>query len=365
MKIFKESASLILAARHMQKYIRSSPPTNFQYNYNLLCLKRHHNSKFLPNTYVFPGGVVHSSDADLKWHNLFSTFGVDTNSLASLVPNSAVRPRIFKSKPNELPKEISLRITAIRETFEECGILICKKSPNHLHSDWAEHVEISEIELHDWQTKVHNDATEFYTLCENFKCYPDLWALYEWSNWLTPTYFPGRRYDTVFYLTCVPIMLRTMCEVTEIEDLKWDVPGNFIFSSSGIALPPPQQYEIARIAKFESIDNLLDFAIERSKMGVHLNLPVKVELKDGKVHVLPGDSMYPKHAHLFDEQIIDRTDITISEFRDISPIKNRMELFNLEVKELFVQNFDSADGHLPPMQLKNIRVKQTHKKSKL
>lgn len=52
------------------------------------------------------------------------------------------------------------------------------------------------------------------------------------------------------------------------------MPGNFLFSSSDILLPPPQQYEIARIAKFESIDNLLDFAIDRSKMGVLLNLPV-------------------------------------------------------------------------------------------
>ncbi|XP_054003130.1 acyl-coenzyme A diphosphatase NUDT19-like isoform X1 [Hylaeus anthracinus] len=366
MKAFKESASLILAARNMEKCIRPSSPINFQYNYNLLCLKRHHNSNFMPSTYVFPGGVVDPSDADLKWHNLFHTFGFDNNSFASLAPNTAVRPRIFKPRPNELPREVSLRITAIRETFEECGILICKNSrEDHKHSEWSQHIEISENELHSWQEKVHNDATEFYSLCENFRCYPDLWSLYEWSNWLTPTYFPGRRYDAVFYLTCIPTIPRAIYELTEMEDLQWNAPGDFLFSSSGIVLPPPQQYEIARIAKFESIDNLLDFAIDRSKIGVRLNLPVKVELKDGKVHVLPGDSMYPKHANLFDKQIIDRTDITIGEFRDISPIKNRMEFFNLEVKELFVQNFDCADGHLPPMQLKNIRVKQAHRKPKL
>lgn len=56
------------------------------------------------------------------------------------------------------------------------------------------------------------------------------------------------------------------------------MPGNFIFSSPNITLPPPQQYEIARIAKFESIDNLLDFAIDRSKLGVQLNLPVRRKL---------------------------------------------------------------------------------------
>ncbi|OAD61036.1 Nucleoside diphosphate-linked moiety X motif 19, mitochondrial, partial [Eufriesea mexicana] len=362
MKAWKESASLILTARQTQKYTRSSC-TN--YNYNLLCLKRHRNSKFMPSTHVFPGGVIHPSDADLKWHNLFSTFGFDVNSFTSLNPNTSLRPQIFKFRPNELPREISLRITAIRETFEECGILICKQSiEDTTHVGWANHVKISENELQNWQTRVHNDAREFYILCESFNCYPDLWSLYEWSNWLTPTYFIGRRYDTVFYLASISAIPQTICDMTEMEDLKWDVPGNFLFSSSNIALPPPQQYEIARIAKFESIDNLLDFAIDRSKMGVLLNLPVKVELLDGQVHVLPGDSMYPKQVNLIDKQIINRTDITIREFRDISPIKNRMEYFNLQVKELFVQNCDSADGHLAPLQLKNVSVKTIHKNSK-
>ncbi|XP_012142752.1 acyl-coenzyme A diphosphatase NUDT19 isoform X1 [Megachile rotundata] len=364
MKAWKESASLILAARHTQKYIRPSLPSNFQYDYNLLCLKRHQNSKFMPSTYVFPGGVVHPSDADLKWHNLFSAFGFDVNSFSSLTPNTSVRPSIFKSRPNELPKEISLRITAIRETFEECGVLICKQSKESTDNfGWAQHVKISENELGRWQTKVHNDATEFYSLCENFNCYPDLWALYEWSNWLTPTYYTGRRFDTVFYLACLPNNVNSAIEATEIEDSKWDQPGGYIFSNSDIVLPPPQQYEIARIAKFESIDNLLDFAIDRSKMGVLLNLPVKVELQDGKVHVLPGDSMYPSKVNLVDEQVIDRRNITIREFRDMSAVKNRMEFFNLQVTELFVQNFDSIDGHLSPIQLRNVYVTSLNKKS--
>ncbi|KOC66509.1 Nucleoside diphosphate-linked moiety X motif 19, mitochondrial [Habropoda laboriosa] len=313
MKAWKESASLILAAR--QKCIRPSA-TNFQYNYNLLCMKRHAKSKFMPSTYVFPGGVIEPSDADLKWDKLFSTFGFDANSFKTLSPNTSVRPQIFKSGPNELPREISLRITAIRETFEECGILICKQSrDDSMQFGWAGRIEISENELQSWQTRVHNDAREFYTLCENFKCYPDLWSLYEWSNWLTPTYFVGRRFNAVFYFACVPVVPQTICEVTEMEDIKWDMPGNLLFSASKIALPPPQQYEIARIAKFESIDNLLDFAIERSKIGVLLNLPVKVELQDGKVHVLPGDSI--------------------------------------------------SDGHLAPMQLKNVFNASIYKHSKL
>lgn len=82
---------------------------------------------------------------------------------------------------------------------------------------------------------------------------------------------------------------------------------------------------------------------------------------DGIVHVLPGDSMYPNQVNFLDKQIINRNDITIHEFRAISPIKNRMEFFNIQVKELYVQNFDSADGHLAPLQLKNISTAIVHK----
>ncbi|CAL7950636.1 unnamed protein product [Xylocopa violacea] len=210
--------------------------------------------------------------------------------------------------------------------------------------------KISKNELQDWQSRVHNDATEFYTLCENFNCYPDLWSLYEWSNWLTPTYTNGKRFDTAFYLACISTTPSTVCEPTEMQDLKWDEPGNFLVSSPDVILPPPQQYEIRRIGKFESIDNLLSFAIDRTKTGVFLTMPVLIKLRDGTVLVLPGDSMYPEQVNLIGTQIIDRTDITQHEFRDMSPVKNRMEFLDFQVKEIYIQNFDIADGRPTPLE---------------
>ncbi|XP_076285386.1 acyl-coenzyme A diphosphatase NUDT19 [Lasioglossum baleicum] len=362
MRSIRESASIIMTARHIQKCVRPPPPVNFQYNYDLLCLKRHQTSKFMPSAYVFPGGVIEPFDADPKWHNLFSAFGFDKNSFSTLIPDVKTRPLIFKQQPNELPREISLRISAIREAFEECGILLCRRSNDGgTRSDWAQHIEMSEADIDTWQKRVHNDATEFYSLCKNFDCYPDLWALYEWSNWLTPTVFRDKRFDTVFYMACMQETPPTLSEASEIEDLKWDLPANFIFSTEGITLPPPQQYEIARISKFESIDNLLDFAIDRTKRGVLQIMPVKVKMLDGNVYVMPGDSMYPVQANIIEEQVILKTDMTIQQFQDISPVKNRIEFYNCEVRKLFVQNFDNEDGHLAPMQLEDVHVIQTRK----
>lgn len=95
----------------------------------------------MPGAYVFPGGVAETSDSDLKWCELFKTCGFDKDTFMSLVPKTTERPLIFKSEPNELPREVSLRITAIRETFEECGVLMCKrKNDSRAIPNWAQYI---------------------------------------------------------------------------------------------------------------------------------------------------------------------------------------------------------------------------------
>lgn len=89
--------------------------------------------------------MTESADADLKWQQLFSKSGFDSNSFVSLLDKKNLtheRPYIFRSICNELPREISLRITAIRETFEECGILLCRATvEKKISSQWAEHFQ--------------------------------------------------------------------------------------------------------------------------------------------------------------------------------------------------------------------------------
>ncbi|KAM0726153.1 Acyl-coenzyme A diphosphatase NUDT19 [Formica fusca] len=329
MKSWQDSASLILAARqYVQKYNPASC------NYKLLWLKRHQKSSFMPGMYVFPGGTTDAADSSLKWREIFAAFGVNNDSFASLVPKIAERPEIYRSRQDELPKEISLRITAIRETFEESGILMCRHKDADTSTNWVKHVSIPKNELQMWQSKVHNNATEFLTLCKKLECYPDLWALHEWRNWLTPTTMPVKRFNTIFYLACMPLIPYAEYEAVEMEDLKWEMPEDLF--SLNITLPPTQQYEIARLSKFKSIDKLLDFAMERNTEEVlQLYLPVLTILKDGIVYVFPGDTMYPKDVNLLDEQQIDKPDITRYEYREMTPIKNRMEYWVTHIKVIF------------------------------
>lgn len=52
---------------------------------------------------------------------------------------------------------------------------------------------------------------------------------------------------------------------------------------------------------------------------------VKVLLKDGVVHLLPGDEMYPDKVELHVRQIIDMSTMTIKEFRDMAKKIHRVE----------------------------------------
>lgn len=61
---------------------------------------------------------------------------------------------------------------------------------------------VSQYDSKLWRKRVYSDPGEFLNLCREFKCYPNLWALQEWSLWLTPAMFPtSQRFNSIFFLT--------------------------------------------------------------------------------------------------------------------------------------------------------------------
>lgn len=179
-------------------------------------VKRSGGSSFMPSTFVFPGGRVELSDFDAKWYSLYGKLtGLQQGPLDESIAQKITGPRppivtsplsardLISSGATILNPEIALRITAIRETFEEAGILLLT-SPEELHkNDSYAPVELSAADLSSWQLRVRNDGSSFYDLCDSLKMVPNIWALYEWTNWLTPTNNHKKRYDTIFYVVCL------------------------------------------------------------------------------------------------------------------------------------------------------------------
>lgn len=87
--------------------------------------------------------------------------------------------------------EVTSRITAIRETFEELGILLCKTRDNFAQRSLSSH-NLHNFDVKFWQKEVHNNSLKFLELCKSLNVAPDLWGLHKWSAWLTPTAFQRR-----------------------------------------------------------------------------------------------------------------------------------------------------------------------------
>lgn len=100
-----------------------------------------------------------------------------------------------------------------------------------------------------------------------------------------------------------------------------------------------------------------------------------MSVKDGFVHVLPGDDLYPKEGnlgtYLTEEKIIDKSDYTIDEIRKMTAIKNRVEWPDMESeakwpewkkRRIVVDDIQNRDSHMDPTVQK---TGQPHIKNKL
>ena len=174
---------------------------------------------FAPDHYVFPGGTFDfNGDDSIEWLNYFHSFGVMNEDLEKLsLQHLSNRPSPLMTNAGNIKRDISLRITAIREAFEEVGILLClnrkelrgkSKSTGTLNHDFDR--------LH-WQKKVHNNGKEFLNLCKCLDVIPDLWSLYEWSIWRSPP-AARKKYDTVIYMVALEEQPLLLLEPSEVEE---------------------------------------------------------------------------------------------------------------------------------------------------
>ncbi len=137
-------------------------------------------------------------------------------------------------------RNIAFRICALRETFEESGVLL-SSTP----------LSASESELASWRPRVHEDPANFLRMCHALGACPDVWALREWSAWLTPVTrkdLAGRRFETVFYTALVDSAQEASHDHKETSDVIWTDPEE-VLADGEKDLQPPQVRSIAYALK--------------------------------------------------------------------------------------------------------------------
>ena len=149
----------------------------------LLC--RHHQSGFMGGAHVFPGGKVDPSDAEPSWCTK-----VDR-------PTEEITARLGETEVG-----LGLLVAAVRETFEEAGVLLANTAAG--------------IDLSATRERLHSGAS-FSELASDIDMKIDSMALTPYARWITPK-MESRRFDTRFYIAVLP-------EGHELEPLEKKAQG--------------------------------------------------------------------------------------------------------------------------------------------
>ena len=347
---WKEASSLIIAAKCNDGSAASSAT-----DYKILLTRRSGKSSYLANTYCFPGGHIDIADFGAPWWRIFSSCGYSREELRKtfLKPDSVPRPPILvspkilesESKAKDfLWPEIALKIAAIRETFEETGILIARgRKGSHITSTPSHESLAAKVDLKDWQQRVHVDASVFHELLAELELCPDVWCLKEWWNWLTPPTVGHKRFDTMFYVACLDQQPKVNSDQNEVSQITWLTPKQLLMDHlrAKSFLAPPQVYELARLGNFDSLSELAAFAGDREPLGIERWCANVTGLADGALLALPRDECF--------NLTIDSSQLpTLEQMK--RNVMNRMEL-RAPVFHPVCQNVTFPCGHIAPIHL--------------
>ncbi|KAH9515499.1 Nucleoside diphosphate-linked moiety X motif 19, mitochondrial [Bulinus truncatus] len=380
LKHWRESASLIIASKKLSmpfpkptffnKLMSKKPEllnnTNEDF-FRVLLLKRRASNKFMPESFVFPGGMIDANDFSDEWLDVIGC----TQQVINHFSNGGKGPPIFsRARNTNLPSEIGLRITAIRETFEESGVLLARPVSDirHMadicspvnHPICSTSCNISPERNIVWRNRVIADPSQFLPMCKELEIVPDIWSLYEWSNWLTPV-MKGSRFDTAFFICCVeeaPLVY----DSNETEEGVWLSPSGVLKAcvEQIVSLAPPQLYELSRLIHFTNIYDLLSLSWKHSSYRSEQWMPVIFQCQDSLLFVLPGDDMYPSDLDHTGESSFSPIILmeSLQELQTLYPNHNRIVIHKNKQLSLYC-NLSNVPGYVMPAEFNTDASKTT------
>jgi 8-oxo-dGTP pyrophosphatase MutT (NUDIX family) len=228
-------------------------------------LKRHGLSDVLGGAYVFPGGKVDAGDAE--------------PDVAAHLDQSPQALHASLDEPDiDTRTAASLYVAALREAFEESGILFAQKAS-------AAQVEQASALLrqgHAFGEMLARMALRLQTL-----------SVLPWSRWITPQMasVSNKRFDTRFFVSAVPADQTARHDNHEATESVWLSPRAALeqYWDRQIELAPPQIMSLAHLARHTSVDSVLAEARARRPPVI---APEPHDVEDGRVLCYPGDERH-------------------------------------------------------------------------
>ncbi|OBS31059.1 hypothetical protein A9O67_02345 [Tepidimonas fonticaldi] len=232
----------------------------------VLLLRRHQNSRVLGGLYVFPGGKVDADDAAPEWAALLDQ---PPAGLPARLGEPALTPAAAQA----------LFVAAARELWEEAGVALVDAPLPRATDEPAE-------AAHSWRTRLAQAGARLTTA-----------ALRPWSRWITPRNPPvgTPRFDTRFFLACLPRGAQARHDAFEASDSAWMTPREALtrYWAREIELIPPQLMGLAQLARHTDVASAWAEAADRVPPCIQPE-----QFRDGEHRAMcyPGDERHPVRA---------------------------------------------------------------------
>lgn len=236
----------------------------------VLLLQRAHTLKFMPGAYVFPGGSLDPADGVPEMGEL----------CVGLEDRAASRALALDSGG------LAYWVAAIREAFEEAGILLAYDATGAIVSTGGAAAGRYGEHRHTLDGRGNHAAFGTILRSEGLRLATD--RLIYFGHWITPVSAP-RRYDTRFFLAVAPEGQEAMHDNRETIAHTWVRPRD--------ALEPAAREKL--MLRFPTIKTLEEFAQHETAAELTAALASKRVVRpllprftrDGK-QVLPGEPGY-------------------------------------------------------------------------
>ena len=230
-------------------------------------VRRHGKSSFMANAWVYPGGRV--DDADAQPEALSHIIG--TPQPLGLASDT---------------RQAGFYLAAIRETFEEAGILLARRRDDQ---DWIDLEEAPQFA--EYRTQLQGYERSLTAIADDEDLVFPVEQLRYFAHWVTPTFEP-KRFDTYFFLARAPQRQNALHDAKETTDSFWIQPHDVLrrFEAGELYLAPPTERTLGRLCGFESVDEIFAAADDFEPPCI---IPHLLTTDDSPVLLLPGDPEYP------------------------------------------------------------------------
>lgn len=222
-------------------------------------VRRHSASQVLGGAYVFPGGKLDAADATLHPGQL------------NLTPQ-ALHARLGEPD-TPVAKASALFVAALRETFEEAGVLLTE-TPHVLGA--------------------RPPGGDFHALLADHGLRLNVAALQPWVRWITPRMpsVSSKRFDARFFVAAMPADQTATHDNLEATASGWFRPDQALaqYWNGAMELAPPQIMSLAFLARHRRVAGALEDLAQRAPVAV---LPESHDSGGQRVICYPGD---PGHS---------------------------------------------------------------------